>query len=201
MSQDEVMNIVGAVQQIMKKIGIEHHCIEASALLASVFHRRGFPDAYLLTVGVEILSPTFIKWIDEHGFPETDEQQEACDAAGGRVIHLGAGHDQEVAQGQWKGHLIVVVPNCMDGRDCMFDLALPQVNSVASDINMKPLVTKLNPDGSFVDGNEKMTKLMFDCSVRYTAYPKDKSFNSEGDCMQKQGLDLAVADVQELLGH
>lgn len=197
----DILHIVQAVQNVIVANDLEDHCIHTSALLAKALHAYGYPDAYLLTVGVEIFNPAFLAWVAEYGPPETPEQAAACDASGGLTIHLGAGHDQSVEADRWKGHLVVVVPDAMDGRDCMFDLSVTQVNKCGFGVVLQPVVAKLKPEYSFVHGDSPMIQDINGSRVRYMAYPDDKSFNDDGDCMTIPGIDLALRQVVQQLGH
>jgi len=195
----DIYSIVQAVQNVIAANDLEDHCIHTSALLAKAFHAYGYPDAYLLTVGVQIFNPAFLAWVKKHGPPETPEQAAACDDSGGVTIHLGAGHDQPIDEDRWKGHLVVVVPNAMDGRDCMFDLSVPQVNKHGYGIVLQPVMAVLKPEGSFVHGETPMIPDMNGSRVRYMAYPEDKSFNNDGDCMTIPGIDVALQLVAQQL--
>jgi len=196
-----ILNIVQAVQNVIAANDLEDHCIQTSALLAKAFHTHGYPNAYLLTVGVEIFNPALLAWVEENGPPETPEQAAACDRAGGITIHLGAGHDQAIDADRWKGHLVVVVPDAIDGRDCMFDLSVTQVNKHGYGIVLRPVVAKLKPERSFVHGKSPMIQDINGSRVRYMAYPGDKSFNDDGDCMTLRGINLALQQVAQQLGQ
>lgn len=197
----DILTIVRAVQNVIAENSLEDHCIHTSALLAKALHANGYPDAYLLTVGVEVFNPMFLRWIEEHGPPETPEQGDSCAAAGGVVVHLGAGHNQILEADKWKGHLVVVVPDALDGRDCMFDLSVTQLNIRGYGIELQPVVAKLKPERSFVHGHSPMIQHMNGCRVRYTAYPDDNSFNDHGDCMTIPGIDQALREVMQELAR
>ena len=197
----DILNIVRAVQNVIAENNLEDHCIHTSALLVKALHANGYPDAYLLTVGVEVFNPIFLRWVEEHGPPETPEQGDSCAAAGGVAIHLGAGHEQSIEADKWKGHLVVVVPDALDGRDCMFDLSVTQVNKYGHGIALQPVVAKLKPERRFVHGHSPMIQDMNGCRVQYTAYPNDKSFNDDGDCMTMPGIDQALRQVVRQLAR
>ncbi len=195
----EIEKIVRAVQDVIAENDLEDHCIHTSALLTRVFHECGFSGAYLLTVGVEVFNPALLRWIKEHGAPESEEQWNSCGKEGGIMIHLGAGHDQPMEAGVWKGHLVVVVPEGINGRDCMIDLSVTQVNKHCPDIKLPPIVFLLKSEGSFVLGETSISQDVNGSRVTYTAYPDDQSFDENGNCLTIPGIDLALSQVMEKL--
>ena len=59
----------------------------------------------------------------------------------------------------------------------------------------------LKPDRSFVHGVTPLIQSINGCRVRYTAYPDDKSFNDDGDCMAMPEIDQAVSQVVRRLAR
>lgn len=196
----DIFQIIGAVNCAIRHKELKGHCIQTSALLAKSLHAHGYPDAYLLTVGVDICNPAYFKWLNEHGQPTTDEQQAACEREGGFCVHLGAGYDRATEIGRWNGHLVVIVPNANGGRCGIIDLTLPQVNDMADEIDLEPLCSLLEPNSSFFDGN-KLEIIQNECLLVYQAFPDDTSFKNFGDCSELPDVKHGLRQVTEIMSR
>ena len=190
--QKAISEIIPVILDELYKCKIQHHCIQASALLTKVLHEAGISKAYPLTVGALLYNEAFQRFVDTHGFPHDEASGKACDDAGGLTICLGKGAP-EVPEGYWPGHLVVIVPNAFGEKHALLDPTITQVNRPEFGIELQPLCLKVTED--FVLGNRVAKDEINKTLLGYTAYPDDESYNDGGDCMKKDGLGEAVSLV------
>lgn len=94
-----------------------------------------------------------------------------------------------VPEGQWAGHVVVIVPTRDTSKFFMLDPTITQVNHPEHEIDVPPLV--LRTSAKFVSGESDSPIWPNGSLLIYKAYPHDKSFNQHGDCLESEGLDEA----------
>lgn len=195
--QQTIGRIIPVLMDELAQYGILDHCIEASALLMKVLHNTGIPDAYRLTVGVQIINEAAYRFIEANGYPETEESIKAFNDAGAATVVLGR-DAPEVPEGRWRGHLAVIVPHAFGEKHAIIDPTTPQVNWPEFGIELPPMCLKVRDE--FLEGKRPAFFAPFNTRIQYTAYPDDHSYNDHGDTMEKEGFDVAVSEVLKRLG-
>src|SRR5262249_33605690 len=117
-----------AVHDELGRIGEQHSCIFASAVLVEVLHRVGYPAVHPLTVRALIFNREFVEWEKVYGRPTDPVDLARCQAAGGRMIGLGAGPAEAAPPGRWAGHLAVVLLNLFGDRHGLSDITVTQAD-------------------------------------------------------------------------
>lgn len=191
--------IVPEVRQMLEEHKLHHSCIDSAALLTHVLHATGFRDAYRLTVNVRIINEAYRKYVETYGEPTNEATGKACDDAGGARINLGKDSEDlgEVPEGNWPGHLTVIVPKAFGDRHALIDPSITQANWPEYGIVLPPVCLKVTDD--FVAGQRPAPFEVNKTLLIYDAYPKDDSYNRDGDCMNKDGIETAVAIVLKRL--
>lgn len=168
------MGLDDVVQEVGRELAKNERpcsCIPASALLISVLHRRGFHDAYRLTVKVQIFNR--IQWLKTHGLPNDEASCKAYNDAGGAFVSVGEG---EVPDGHWSGHLVVIVPNTSEDQHTMLDLTIDQAHKPEWDIDLLDKVLRIEVDDQFVSGKAPRQCEVNGLLLIYRAYPDDDSY-------------------------
>lgn len=192
--QQRIEKIVPVVLHELDERGLRHHCIETAALLTKVIHESGMPNAYPLTVSVQILNGSLKTYLDTHGVPHDEATRSAAAAAGAPII-LGK-LAPEVPEGYWAGHLVVVVPGAYGEKHAMLDLTISQVNTPESGMLLQPLCLKVTEE--FLC----QSPVSFEVNkalLTYYAFPEDESYNENGMFMGQKGFDKAVSTVLDRL--
>lgn len=145
-------------------------CIMATVVLLDVLRAKGFRDAYPLTVKYKVLNPKATERLKNESFPQTPEQKAQWNADGCAIV---ATTDKNSAT-DWAGHLIVVIPKGLNGRDAVCDLAITQANIPAWNILLGSVLMGVRD--SFINGTEDFGLIMNGCRVIYRAFPDDQSF-------------------------
>lgn len=188
--------IMPEVRRMLEEHDMHHSCIDAGALLTKVLQEVGFLNAYRLTVNVRIINEAFRQYVDTYGFPSDEASGKACDDAGGATIILGK-EATEIPKGNWPGHLTVIVPSAFDTKHALLDPAITQANWPEFGIVLPPLCLKVTDD--FVSGGRSASFEVNNTLLIYDAYPNDRSYNDDGDCMAKEHFDIAVSIVLKRL--
>ena len=183
--------IAVAVNTELERIGEHHSCIFAAAVLTEVSHRLGYPTAYPLTVGAQILNPAMVAWTAIYGCPTDPDSEGKCKAAGGEFVGLGTAPAEAMPPGIWAGHLVVVIPNLFGDSHAICDLTITQANNPGLGINLNPLFFAA-PD-TFVTGQTEFHKEVNGCLVLYMAFPQNESYVVTPNWTNKPGW-LGVAD-------
>ncbi len=204
MSPQDMLSTIGEIMPIvvntLNSYGFRDHCIQGSALLTTVLHRAGMPGAYPLTVGARILNEAFQRYVDIHGMPLDEASGKACDDAGGVTIILGRGAPEvspdqlQIQEDKWLGHLAVIVPGAFGEKHALLDPTITQAHRPEFGVVMQqPLCSRVPEE--FVLGGRIAKFDVNKTLVMYQAYPDDRSYNDDGDCMKKPGLDEAASMV------
>lgn len=106
-------------------------------------------DAYPLTVKPRIFNPKFTERLNNETFPETPDQFAQWEAAGCFMVAIG---HAEGSADQWPAHLVVVIPNAINGWDAVCDLTITQANVPNENIQLQPILVGVQE--SFVSGSE-----------------------------------------------
>lgn len=187
--------ITEVVFDCLKKWELECACIHGSALLTKVMRQLGYPDAYLLTVNVEINNGSMQRWIDNCENSDEDTNFSMCKDPHAFQIRIGKG---QFSDDRWPGHLVVVVPNTSDSGCTIIDLTILQANHPERNINiLNPILFRVG--GSFVSGDTIFEFDFCESRFRYQAFPEDHSYNVRHDCMKLDGIDDATSHVVNIL--
>ena len=199
MRLDELETTIGAVIPVLldelEHYGVLMHCIQTSALLAKSLHLLGVPNAYCLTVGVHAYNQAWTKFVDEHGWPEDNRSRKACNNSGAAVSKVGKAAPS-VEEGNWWGHLVVIVPQVIDGGHLLVDASIMQANQPDFDIVFPPLLLRVKDE--FVSGRKPATFDVDTMKVIYEAHPDDRSFEVT-PAWTAEGLDQAASLVVDRL--
>ena len=200
MRPDEIENVIAAVIPILldelEQYGVLLHCIQTSALLMKTLELLGIPDAYCLTVGVHAYNQAWVEFVDEHGWPNDDASRQACNDSGAAVSKVGKAAPA-VEEGNWWGHLVVVVPSVVDGGNILIDASIMQANQPSFGIVFSPLLLRVTDD--FVSGQKPATFEIDNMNVIYESHPDDRSFEITPAWKSAEGLDQAAALVVDRL--
>lgn len=181
MTPQEVQEVQKPIAQIaaktvdeLKRLGLQHSCVYAGALLTQVLHCRGFSTAYPLTVRAFVLNPELHTWAKANHFVIDGSTEERWSAVGGRFVALGEGRAETVPTGKWLGHLAVVIPNYFGHRHAFLDLTVPQVNQPQWKIVLPSVVAAVS--APFVRGEEEYHVPANASLIMYTGFPDDRSY-------------------------
>ncbi|MBN8604371.1 MAG: hypothetical protein J0M26_25380 [Planctomycetes bacterium] len=188
--------LIQATLRVIEDEGFLHHCIESAAVVVRTLRKLGV-DAYPLTVGVKVMNPAMTSFTKRHGRPPHDQEtMMQCHHEGGAIVVLDPNSD-EVQDGQWPGHLVVIVRNVFDKLHAMIDLTIVQVNDPEWDIDVKPLLVQV--DDQFVTGNSFSVESN-GSMLMYKAYPENRTFGDWGDIVDSEEADriseLVVREMQ-----
>jgi hypothetical protein len=173
-SLQRIALIVNATRGELTRIGEQHSCIFAGAVLTEVLHQCGFPRAYPLTIRAFIANPILAQWMRNNSFADESKEPE-WRAIGGKMIVLGVGSEAETPPGHWAGHLGVVVPDQIPGRHALLDLSVTQASLPEFGINLVPMIVMV-PD-TFVKGQTDFNAAPNGSLVSYKAFPDDHSYS------------------------
>lgn len=155
----------------LNKWSEEQSCIMAAAVFLSVLRAIGVKNAYPLTVKAKIFYPKFTQRPKNEPYPNTTKLEAQWIAEGCHGINLGY---VEGSDAQWPGHLVVIIPNVLNGRDAMYDLTIAQANKPEWDIQLSPILAGVRD--SFIKGKENFGVTMNGCQIVYKAFPENHSF-------------------------
>lgn len=195
---NDLGDIMDQVRIMLCEHGMHHSCIDAAALLTKVLHRVGKSKAYRLTVNVRLINAAFQRYVEAHGFPQDEATARDCNDAGGATIILGR-DAPEIPEGNWPGHLVVIVPYAFGDRHALLDPSITQAEWPEFGITLRPLCLRVGDE--FVKGKKEAKFKVNGTLMIYDAYPDDHTYNDDGDCMEKDGIDMAVALVLRRLGR
>jgi hypothetical protein len=169
-----IPSVVSAVVGELERVGEQHSCIFAGALLAKVLNRLNMGEAHPLTVRAFIMNPQLLEWVKANGFAFNSENEKKWTALGGHGITLGYGPEGSLPADRWMGHLAVILPNLFGDRHAMFDLTAPQATKPDWGINLAPVIVRV-PE-SFVRGETEFKAPANGSMVIYKAFPDDHSY-------------------------
>ena len=139
--------------------------------MLDVLRARGVNDAYPLTVKPRILNPRFTERLNDEPFPQTTEQLAQWDADDCHIVVIGHGKGSET---EWPAHLVVVIPNALNGRDALCDLTITQANVPDWGIVLGAVLVGVRE--SLVDGSEDFGVTVNGSRIVYRAFPENQSF-------------------------
>jgi hypothetical protein len=163
--------LIHAVLDELHRASEERSCIMAAAVLLDVLRARGVNDAYPLTVKPRILNPRFTERLNDEPFPQTTEQLAQWDADDCHIVVIGHGKGSET---EWPAHLVVVIPNALNGRDALCDLTITQANVPDWGIVLGAVLVGVRE--SLVDGSEDFGVTVNGSRIVYRAFPENQSF-------------------------
>jgi hypothetical protein len=190
--QSALAAIVPETVRMLDEHGFQSHCIEGAALLTKVLQKVGFSGTQQLTVGVRILNPALWEFVEKYGPPQDEASQAASDDAGGAVVVLGKGVG-ELPEGNWPGHLVVIVPGAFGENHALLDVTITQVDKPDWGIRLQPLCLRVG--ANFVSGRRPATFKVNGSQLKYTAYPEDHSYGDWSDFMAREDIDQAASEV------
>ncbi|HCO22447.1 MAG TPA: hypothetical protein DIT97_05065 [Gimesia maris] len=190
-----INQITEAVFYCREKWEMERSCIEGSALLAKVLRRLGYSNAYLLTVHIQINNGALQRWADENGISDVEVDVLECEIESAFQIQIGKG---VFSADRWPGHLVVVVPAVLENQHVVIDMTILQANLPDRNIIIEDPVTFYTAE-TFVTGETLYKFDINNARFIYEAYPEDKSYNDDHDCMELDGIDEAESYVLKLL--
>lgn len=158
-----------APKEIMKRYKDNNCCIATARIIIEVLKKMHFKNIRPLTVEVNIFNETYVK---KGRTPQSDEEAQAWLAEGAWQIILGERtltHD-----GQWPGHLAVLVNDRY-----MLDIAVFQATRPQKNIHLSPILTTVPED--FVKGEDKCGLIFNKCMVVYVSFPQDKTYEAARD--------------------
>jgi len=112
------------------------------------------------------------------------------------MISMGVGEVQS-NEGQWFGHLVVVLPNFFEERHAICDASITQASKPEWNINLVPVFARV-PD-SFVEGKTEYKAPVNNSLIVYRAFPQDHSFDTAPVWRNQAYRDLAVKNIRERL--
>lgn len=178
-------SVIPAALQVLELEGFLHHCIEAAAVLVRTFEKEGV-EAYPLTVGVKVMNPAMTLFTKRNGKPPHDEEtMMQCHAEGGAIVVLDP-ESEETPQGNWPGHLVVIVPQAFGELHAMIDLTIPQVNDPDWDISVKPMLVQVSD--KFVTG-DSFSAESNGAMLIYRSYPENRTFGEWDELINSDEAD------------
>ena len=192
----EIGTICDLAQRKLELYGQQHSCIFAAAVLTDVFRHKGYSRVFPLTVKPLIFNPMFHERAKTFGMPTDEATKDKWMADGCRMIGLGVKPELAV-EGQWAGHLVVVLPNHFGDRHAVCDITITQATKPEWGIDLMPLSFRA-PD-AFIKGEKEFKADVKGSLVVYMAFPGDKSYE-ESPNWTKKDLHKQVSDeiIREL---
>jgi hypothetical protein len=176
MPHKDLPAVLDSTLEELYRVGQEGSCIVAGAVLIEALRRKGIPDAFPLTVVVQIWNPLLADRVKATGFLPTDEKViDQWDAEGCKWIVLG--RVRQPRPNVWPGHLVVIVPNQVGGRPSLCDLTLPQASKPEWGVELEPLLSD-EVSTEFVRGLETTKYKVNGNLLTYQAFPENRSFES-----------------------
>jgi hypothetical protein len=169
--QMDWQKLVFTIVEELDRVSEAKSCIMATVVLLDVLRAKDIRDAYPLTVKYKVLNPKATERLKNESFPQTPEQMAQWNADGCAIIAI---TDDKDSATHWAGHLIVVIPKGLNGRDAVCDLAITQANVPAWNILLGSVLMGVRD--SFIKGTEDFGLIMNGCRVIYKAFPEDQSF-------------------------
>jgi hypothetical protein len=177
-------------RQILEQVGNHNSSIHSCALLLRALHKLGATDAYALKVTATAYNKAYQEFEKKYGRVRSDADLEACSRAGGASCTT----RKEARQGELGGHLVVVVPRLMGGRDGVLDPSIAQLDWPSAGIELRPACFAADP--RFLRGLGPMGGVINDVLVVYEADPKEDSYKR---WEEKLGIDSETEDMLLLL--
>jgi hypothetical protein len=189
----DLRRIFKTTPYVLRQIGVGNKCVPASAILMKTLHRCGYPDAYPLSVRLEIMNAAMHAYVATHGRPGPHETNAELASSGALCSTVGnpLGSD-------WAGHMGIVVPDYFDERHAFMDLTLMQANVPERGIQTGPVCVEAPQ--RFVDGIDLLPVSAYGCHLTYEAFPADHGYDEGTNWMKMRGLDRAVQMVIDRLG-
>lgn len=198
MSLEEMTRLLtAAIERTLAALpsyGMEHSCIHAAVMLVRVLQKCGFANAFQLTVGARILNPALRNHIDRVGIPQTEQAYHAMLIGENSMVILGR-DAPFVPEGNWAGHLVVIVPNAFDTKHAFIDLTITQVNSDEDGVAVNPVCSSVND--AFLRAEKQFSLNVNDCRIIYDAMPNDHSYGDWDELMTRPGLEEATDEIVE----
>ena len=189
--------IVPETVRMLAEHGFQSHCIEGAALLTKVLRKVSISGTQHLTVGVKILNPAYREFVKRHGVPQNEASKTAFNDSGAAAVVLGK-DAAEVPEGNWPGHLVVIVPGAFGEKHALLDPTITQADKPDWGIHLKPLCLAVSDD--FVSGRRPAEFEVNGSLLRYTSYPDDHSYGDWSHFMAREDIDRAASEVVSRLG-
>ena len=170
----------------------QHTCIGMAAALLTTLKLAGEEGAFPLTVRAHITNPAFTRRRASAALPPTQEQVEKWGRQDGS-FQASIGFDLKQEGKGWPGHLVVIVPDAVDGRTLMFDLTIMQAEQPQHDIHLRPVILAVKPE--FLNGEQPFGLKVNGCQVMYKASPNDKSYEETPVWQSGQVHDLLAMRI------
>ena len=168
--------IIKATIEELEAISQLHSCIVAASVLTTAFARVNIPSN-ALAVYATVFNPIYAQRIRDNGLaPLSEAADQQCRTDGGRLVQVGADLQpgEELEDGEFPGHVAVVIPDFRPGAVTLVDLAIIQANDPELNVYVDPLIAHTFP--GFVHGSEQLWSQNHDCLVVYSAKPDDTRF-------------------------
>lgn len=191
MDWQKLVSIV--IDELNKRPG-GHFCIQAACVLLSVLRTKGIKGAYPLAVKVRIFNPKFTERLKIEPPPNTPELEAQWKAEGCIGIIIGG---KDAPAGDWPGHLVVIIPGGLKGKDALCDLTITQANKPEWNIQLGPILISVRE--SHLRGKEALGVPLNGCQIIYEAFPDDQSFKETPVWKGKLKRDLIVKRVLKRL--
>lgn len=187
-----IQSLIQATNDELYRLGEQHSCIYAGAVLSKTLKAIGFTEAYPLTVKPRILNPAFVQRIKTQLPPSDEETLAKWAEEGCSIVAIGGGETVSTDK-QWAGHLIVVLPNFYDDRHAFCDLTITQASVPEWGINLMPVFVRV--PNTFVTGETEFKAPVNGSLIIYEAFPNDKSFEAAPVWKNMAYQDLAVKNI------
>lgn len=149
-------------------------CITIASVLQDVLHALGASDAYCLASHMKVFSPAETRRLGHDPAAWAQTEFSVYDGALPRVV---LGETGSASADEWHGHLVVIVPNGMDGRDLLLDLSIERANQPAQGILLRPITMKTPL--SFAEGGQILSYIVNQCRILYKALPDNHTFENK----------------------
>jgi hypothetical protein len=103
-------------------------------------------------------------------------------------VGLGTGSAENTLDGNWPGHVAVIVPGVFGDRHAMSDMTITQAEKVDWQIHLQPLIAPVSD--AFVTGDKEFKPEVNGCLIVYKAFPADRDF--EGSVLWTDRKRIAV---------
>ncbi|MBA3752748.1 MAG: hypothetical protein H0X01_01070 [Nitrospira sp.] len=161
-----------AVQEVLNEYG-EHTCIAMAGVLMTVLRLDGVDGAYPLTVHVKILNPNLTKLASSVKSPSEAQMKRWGAQQGSFMVSLGEVMSEPDG---WPGHLVVIVPDAVEGRTIMLDLTIMQADQPQYGIRLRPIALKLDRE---ILATKTFGVVQNGCQIMYKAFPDDLTYQEK----------------------
>lgn len=157
-------------------------CIAATRIVIDALKKLHFKEVRPLVVEANVFNEVYVK---KGRTPQSQEEAEAWRDEGAWQVVLG--DRSQTLEGQWPGHLVVLI-----NERYMLDIAVFQASRPQKQINLGPIFTTVPDD--FVKHEDKCGLMLNNCMVIYVSRA-DKSYESAKDWWDVSKHKDAVSEV------